>query len=287
MAVQTRDPSSPSEARRAAHGLRVRRTGGRRGRLRVRVRRLYFGHGRTPRLYRTGLLALDLTAIVFFVVATFLPQDAVWPKALDVVMGVVFALELAARLSIVARPWRYALEPFSLADLVVIGTLLLSPLIEDYAFLRVLRALRIIRSYHVIGALRRRYGWCRRNDELILGVVNLIVFLHLTTALVFVTQHGRNSGIMNYVDALYFTATTLTTTGFGDVTLVGNDGRLLAVAIMIVGISLFLRLLQMLFRPNKVRFPCPDCGLSRHDTDAVHCRHCGRTLNIPDEGFDV
>ena len=62
-------------------------------------------------------------------------------------------------------------------------------------------------------------------------------------------------------------------------------GRLLAVVIMFVGVGLFLRLLQAIFRPSKVRFECPDCGLLIHDVDAVHCKHCGRVLHIPDEGI--
>ena len=84
------------------------------------------------------------------------------------------------------------------------------------------------------------------------------------------------------VTRLSFTA--LTTTGFGDITLAGTSGRMISVAIMIFGVTLFLRLAQALFRPNKVRFPCPTCGLQRHDPDAVHCKACGTVLNIPDEG---
>jgi len=94
-----------------------------------------------------------------------------------------------------------------------------------------------------------------------------------------------NPQISGYVDALYFTITTLTTTGFGDITLAGPGGRILAVIIMVVGVGLFLRLLQAVFRPNKVRFECPDCALRLHDADAVHCKHCGRVLQIPDEGL--
>ena len=67
--------------------------------------------------------------------------------------------------------------------------------------------------------------------------------------------------------------------------LVGSTGRMLAVVIMIVGVALFLRLIQSIFRPNRVRFECPDCGLTRHDIDAVHCKHCGRQLHIRTEGI--
>jgi voltage-gated potassium channel len=81
--------------------------------------------------------------------------------------------------------------------------------------------------------------------------------------------------------------TVLTTTGFGDITLQGTMGRLISVLIMIFGVTLFLRLIRALLQPDKVRFPCPTCGLQRHDFDAVHCKACGATLNIPDEGMTL
>ena len=75
----------------------------------------------------------------------------------------------------------------------------------------------------------------------------------------------------------------LTTTGYGDITLPGTPGRLISVAIMIFGVTLFLRLAQVLFRPAKVRHTCPTCGLQRHEPDAVCCKACGTVLNIPNE----
>jgi voltage-gated potassium channel len=47
-------------------------------------------------------------------------------------------------------------------------------------------------------------------------------------AIVYETQHRRNPAIGNYIDALSFTVATLTATGFGDITLTGTEGRLLA-----------------------------------------------------------
>ena len=54
---------------------------------------------------------------------------------------------------------------------------------------------------------------------------------------------------------------------------------------MIFGVTLFLRLLQALLRPQKVRFRCPACALERHELDAVHCKACGKLLKIPDEVY--
>ena len=62
-----------------------------------------------------------------------------------------------------------------------------------------------------------------------------------------------------------------------------TTGWLISVAIMIFGVTLFFGLAKAVLRPNKVRFPCPTCGLLRHDPDAVHCKACGQVLNIPNE----
>ena len=110
------------------------------------------------------------------------------------------------------------------------------------------------------------------------------MFIFVVSALVFVFQHEENPQITNYTDALYFTVSTLTTTGFGDIILHGGIGRLLSIIIMVLGVALFLKLVQSVFRPTKVPYECPDCGLKRHDQDAVHCKHCGRILHIETEG---
>ena len=62
--------------------------------------------------------------------------------------------------------------------------------------------------------------------------------------------------------------------------------RFISVVIMIFGVTLFYRLARAILQPYKVRFPCPKCGLQRHETDAVHCKACGTTLNIPNDDED-
>jgi voltage-gated potassium channel len=223
--------------------------------------------------------------VVAFVVASSFFRGTVWTEVLDPVFGTIILIELAARLWIARRPLRELFHPITLADVIVVFSLLAPAAGENFAFLRVLRTLRLLRSYRMVARLRRDVPFFRNNQDVIFSVLNLVVFILVTTALVFETQVGRNEEIGNYADALYFTVTTLTTTGFGDITLEGTHGRLLAVLIMIFGVSLFIRLAQTVFRPHKVRYSCPHCGLSRHDADAVHCKHCGEVLNIPDEGL--
>ena len=251
--------------------------------LRERLQGLYFGDDRRARRFRYGLIVFDVVTIAVFLVSS-VAHEQWWMIPLDLVIAFALLLDFVARLYAERERTRYLLSLTTAADVIVIVSLLLPFFIENLAFLRIARALRLLRSYHLLRDLRSDSAWFRNNEDIIQRSVTLGVFIFIVTSVVYVTQHSINTQISNYVDALYFTITTLTTTGFGDITPKDPGGRLLAVVIMLVGVSLFLRLLQAIFRPTKVRFECPDCGLLAHDIDAVHCKHCGRVLHIRDEG---
>lgn len=254
--------------------------------LKQALNHLYTGSSQRATNFRYGLIAFDLLTIAFFIVTA---PDHPTPFILtaDFIIGIIILADLLARLWIATDKIRMLRQLYTLADILVILTLLLAPFITTtFAFLRVLRALRLLHSYHVLRDLRRETAFFRRNEDVVVACVNLGVFIFVTTALVFVLQHNRNPDIVTYLDALYFTVATLTTTGFGDITMKDEIGRLLAVVIMVVGVALFLRLAQTIFQPRKIRHTCPDCGLTRHDPDAVHCKHCGKTIKIKTGGAD-
>nr|WP_075215813.1 potassium channel family protein [Mongoliimonas terrestris] len=248
------------------------------------MRALYLGDSSTAHRFRYGLVVID-AAVVLFIVGTSFVERNVIVEVIDVLLGLMVLADFAARLWISRRPWRDLIHPASLADLAAIISFLAPLLGEGAGFLRILRTVRLLHTYQLLRKLREDFDYFRKHEEVFVASVHFMVFLFVMTGLVYETQHARNDEINNWVDALYFTVTSLTTTGFGDITLEGTTGRLLAVVIMIAGVTLFLRLAQVLFRPNKVLFECTVCGLYRHDPDAVHCKHCGTVLKIPTEGL--
>lgn len=253
--------------------------------LRSRLLALYESHGPVGDRFRYALLAFDLATVAWLITTSFLARGS-HVIGIDIAIGVVFLADLLARIWIARRPLREIVSLWGLADLLVIFSLLVPIWGEGLAFLRVLRLYRVFHSPQTLAQLRDDIPGFRRNETALRAGLNLLIFIFVMTALVYQTQNTVNDRINNYVDALYFTVTTLSTTGFGDVVLVGNSGKLLSVAIMIFGISLFLRLVQVVLRPPKAHYPCPTCGLRRHDHDAVHCKACGTVLNIPDDGAD-
>jgi voltage-gated potassium channel len=251
--------------------------------LKKTLRHYYEGDSPDAHRFRYGLLIFDLFTISFLVATSFTSHSPS-VEIIDAIVGFLLLVEFLARLWIAKSRGKFLLNPFGIADIIVVVSLLAPIVGEGLAFLRVARLLRLLRSYQLVKRLRQDSLFFRRNEQTTLSAVNLAVFLFIMTAIVYETQHYTNPHIANYVDALYFTVTALTTTGFGDIVLQGTPGRLISVIIMIFGVSLFLRLVQVMLRPAKVTYRCPRCGLSRHDHDAVHCKACGHILNIPDEG---
>lgn len=154
-------------------------------------------------------------------------------------MGVVLLAESAARALAARRPRRYLLSWTALADLLVIATLVVPVFLDQLAFLRLLRAVRLLHSRIVLRRLGRLFPRLRHRRSSVQAAVDLVAFV--TSALVHVRQHPVNPRIATMADAVPFTVAAFTTSGFGDVVPVGTAGRVLAVAITIVGISLLIR----------------------------------------------
>lgn len=252
-------------------------------RIKQTVKFLYIAHDPVSVWFRYCLILFDAASIVFFVSTANVPHGPGITLA-SLCVGFLILLDFLARLWIAKDRWKLLRKIYTLADIVVIASLLLEPFLPgNLAFVRILRALRLIHSYHLLRDLRRDSQFFRTHEDAVIAAINLLVFVFATSTAVLVF-FIPDSSPHAYIDALYFTMATLTTTGFGDITLVTPAGKLFSVFIMVVGVALFVRLAQAVFMPQKVRHKCPNCGLYRHDPDAVHCKHCGETLRIETGG---
>lgn len=244
---------------------------------------LYEGHGRAPFVFRWSLLIFDFLTICYFLWAPFETREGL--LGVDYAIGVIIAFDVVARYYIRREKKIFWKRLTNWADLIVVISMFAPLLTENLAFLRILRAVRAVRAFTFIRRAGTAWRFVTRHEVVIDRVTNLIVFMFIMSSIVYVTQVRENENIHNFLDALYFTIASLTTTGYGDIVLVGTWGRILSVVVMVLGLSLFLRLLGAIFRPSdKVETECTKCGLLRHDPDAVHCKHCGAVVHISTTG---
>jgi voltage-gated potassium channel len=119
----------------------------------------------------------------------------------------------------------------------------------------------------------------RHSFDVSVGTMQLGLFLTAMSGVIYVNQVGVNDKMHTFLDALYFTVTTLTTTGYGDITIVGDTGKILVIFTMLVGIGLFLRLVKRIFVRKHNYTACGSCHYARHDMDASHCKRCGEEVD--------
>ncbi len=240
---------------------------------------LYHSDSKGALRFQLAIMVVDLLIIAFFVASPVLRErpSFLW---IDYSIAAILTADILARALAANDVLRWLRRSTTIVDIFILATLLAPLWLANLGFLRVLRLWSLSRSGFLWRPLvRRGYGPWR---EVIQSALNLITFLFVVTGFIYTFFFREGSGITGYVDALYYTVTSMTTTGYGDILLPGMWGKLTSVVVMIAGISLFIRLAQALFRPYKVRYPCPQCGLQRHDPDAIHCKACGYQLKIPD-----
>lgn len=253
-------------------------------RVKARLRALYHGSSPTAVRFRFGVLVIDFVIIAFFIAAPLLRDDGgLTFYVLDYLIAALLAFDLWARALAFGSLREWIKRPIVWVDLFVLATLLFPTVLINLGFLRVLRLWSLVNSDFFWKTVGRHYDDTRVED-VTKALAALVTFVFVVTGFVYTSFMGRYEGISGYVDALYFTITSLTTTGYGDIILPGVWGRLLSIAVMLGGVGLFFRLIQSLARPHKVHFACPRCGLERHDPDAVHCKACGKSLRIPNRG---
>ena len=164
--------------------------------LKRKLRHYYGSDTPEGRQFRYAILAFDMITILFIVVTSFLPRTPAI-EVLDAVFGLAILTDFSLRLWISRRPLHEFTYPATWADVAAIASFMVPVVGEGAGFLRVLRTVRLLRTYHLLKQLRRDFEWFRRNEEAVLAGVNLFGFIFIMTAVVYETQHLTNPQIQS------------------------------------------------------------------------------------------
>ncbi len=127
-------------------------------RSRLYVQSLYHGNSKIALRFRLTMLAFDATVILFFVISSMM-EPARWIYAIDYIIALAVIVDACAR-NLANGPnkkWWQGLDTW--LDIVVVLSLLASMFINNLSFIRIIRTLRLLRSYQVMRDLiQQRYG---------------------------------------------------------------------------------------------------------------------------------
>ena len=133
---------------------------------------------------------------------------------------------------------------------------------------------------------------------LVAGFAIIFTLLFISTGLIYNAEHATNPQLPDYFTALYFGLTTLTTVGFGDITPITAEGRLVVSVSILAGIAIIpvqlSSLAEALFGDRRASTagaadgaatatstPCAACGATGHPANAAFCYACGVSLKSP------
>lgn len=148
-------------------------------------------------------------------------------RLLDMLMYglyIVFAIDYAARVALADRrvPWFFR----HLLDLAVIA-------------LPFLRPLRLLRLVVLVGVLQKAFGDALRGRVVVYTASSALLLVYASSLGVLEAERSNpHADIKTFGDAVWWSITTITTVGYGDFYPVTTMGRVIAVLLMVGGISL-------------------------------------------------
>lgn len=237
--------------------------------------------GRGINLAITGLVLISSAIFVAetYKIPTELRHQLNWIG--DVILF-IFVIEYFLRLWCAKNRIQHILSLFSIIDLLSILPFLLGA--ADIGFLRIFRWFRILRLIRFIGG-KTIFGYVSSEDSTIFTRILFTLFsiVFVYSGLIYQVEHSFNSKFGTFLDAVYFSVSTISTAGFGDITPLSETGRFLTVLMILTGIVLIPWQLGDLVKrlvktANQVQIICLGCGLEFHDSDARFCKVCGTAL---------
>jgi voltage-gated potassium channel len=102
---------------------------------------------------------------------------------------------------------------------------------------RLLRLLRFVRAAAVAMIGLKEVGEALRHKKFHYVALLTVVVVSVGAVAIFVVEAGENKSITSIGDAFWWAIVTVTTVGYGDVSPVTTEGRLIAVMLMVLGVG--------------------------------------------------
>lgn len=239
-------------------------------------------YGKFFNLSSLALVVLNIIAVILETVELLEKQYGIWFDWFEFFSVMAFSIEYVLRIWSCTcnenynQPFfgrlRYMFKPLVLIDLISIVPFYLTFITTDLRIIRIFRLFRIFRvlklgrylaSLQLIGSVFKN-----KKEELIISLMLVLVLLLITASFVYIVEHdAQPDKFPDMFAAMWWTAITLTTIGYGDIYPITLLGKLLSVVIAILGIGMFalptgilgMGFIEALQSKNKKTLICPHC----------------------------
>ncbi len=260
---------------------------------------IIFGtHTRAGRAFDIVLIIAIITSLVVLILESLPSVMTEWSRELryiEYTFTALFTIEYLLRLYCSPKPKSYATSFYGVVDLLAILPTYLAIFFPGASFMGVVRLLRVMRIFRILKLVRylqdsnillRSLLMARRKILIFFSTVGILVTIF--GALIFVIE-GPHNGFTSIPKSIYWAIVTITTVGYGDMVPQTHLGKAIASLTMLLGYSILAvptgiitAELSNEMNAHKQLVKCPNCNRSGHDSDAMHCKHCGSELADPD-----
>ena len=260
---------------------------------------IIFGtHTRAGRAFDIALIIAIITSLLVLILESLPSVMTEWSRELHYIeytFTAIFTVEYLLRLYCSPKPKSYATSFYGVVDLLAILPTYLAIFFPGASFMGVVRLLRVMRIFRILKLVRylqdsnillRSLLMARRKILIFFSTVGILVTIF--GALIFVIE-GPHNGFTSIPKSIYWAIVTITTVGYGDMVPQTHLGKAIASLTMLLGYSILAvptgiitAELSNEMNAHKQLVKCPNCNRSGHDSDAMHCKHCGSELADPD-----
>ena len=135
--------------------------------------------------------------------------------------------------TIIAKKWEYIKTPFAIIDFLAI--------LPGYRPLRIFRIFVIFRLFKMIRYIKSINTFievlANKKFELFILLLAVTFVTFIGGAVIYVFEAHDNPKIHNFFDAIYWSLITISTVGYGDITPVTPEGKVLTMVLIIFGIG--------------------------------------------------
>ena len=192
----------------------------------------------TVPVWQLAMLVLSVLVIGMMTVTTFVPlepESALLVDTFDNMICVVFIADFFGRLAKATDRWRFVKRNWIdiVSSIPAIEAFRIGRFVRVVRLLRVLRALRSIKYVFAFVFMNRAKGAFAS-----VALASFVAWFFSALAILSL-ESTENSTIRTAEDALWWSITTLTTVGYGDLYPVTTEGRFVATVLMIFGVGFF------------------------------------------------
>ena len=188
-----------------------------------------------------GLIILSL---ITFSISTLPELSANTIKILSIIETVtviVFSLEYVLRIYAAEQKLRFIFSFYGLVDLVAILPYYLATGLDLRAVrvFRLLRLMRILKLYKYNAALNRFHHALRmvREELIIFGFISMILLFLSAIGIYYFEHAAQPEQFKSVFHALWWSLTTLTTVGYGDIYPITAGGKIFTFFVLIIGLG--------------------------------------------------